>query len=30
VRTLMKIDIDFKLPEKSDTEMFENSEMNSN
>jgi len=30
VRTLMKIDIDFKLPEKSDMEMFENSQMNSN
>lgn len=30
VRTLMKIDIDFKLPENSDVEMFENSQMNSN
>jgi len=30
VRTLMKIDIDFKLPEKSEMEMFENSQMNSN
>jgi TonB family protein len=30
VRTLMKIDIDFKLPESSDMEMFENSQMNSN
>ena len=30
VRTLMKMDIDFKLPESSDVEMFENSQMNSN
>lgn len=30
VRTIMKIDIDFKLPESSDMEMFENSQMNSN
>jgi TonB family protein len=30
VRTLMKIDIDFKLPENSNMEMFENSQMNSN
>jgi TonB family protein len=30
VRTLMKIDVDFKLPENSDMEMFENSQMNSN
>lgn len=30
VRTLMKIDIGFKLPESSDMEMFENSQMNSN
>jgi len=30
VRTLMKMDIDFKLPESSDMEMFENNQMNSN
>jgi TonB family protein len=30
VRTLMNMDIDFKLPEKSNMEMFENSQMNSN
>jgi TonB family protein len=30
VRTLMKMDIDFKLPDNSNMEMFENSPMNSN
>jgi TonB family protein len=30
VRTLMKMDIDFKLPDNSDTKMFENTPMNSN
>lgn len=30
VRTLMKMDIDFKLPDNSNMEMFENSQMNSN
>jgi len=30
VRTLMKLDIEFKLPESSDMEMFENNQMNSN
>lgn len=30
VRTMMQMDIDFKLPDKSDVEMFENSQMNSN
>ena len=30
VRTLMKMDIDFKLLESSDMEMFENNQMNSN
>jgi TonB family protein len=30
VRTIMKMDIDFKLPDDTDTKMFENSPMNSN
>jgi len=30
VRTFMKLDIEFKLPENSDMEMFENNQMNSN